>query len=371
MASTFTIHVPGRDVSTEVHIGANLLHTLGEHVARLQPARILMVTDEIVMKLLGDRVMDSIRAAGLACDSALVFPPGEGSKSTATLQRVYKELGRIRMDRHGLILALGGGVVSDVAGFAAATWMRGIRYVTCPTTMEAMLDAGVGGKTGVNLPEGKNLVGAFHHPGLVLIDPATLTTLPPRDIRAGLAESIKHGLVFDPAFVEWHERHAARVLDLDAGLLTELIQRNLSIKGKVVTADPCEREGRRALLNFGHTIGHAIESACAYRLRHGECVSLGMVAACRISRELAGLEERAMSRALALLQAFGLPTRFLDAPEPGDMPDVDSILEHLKLDKKSRGAVNTFVLLADLGEPILRRGLPLESIRRATLELLQ
>jgi 3-dehydroquinate synthase len=254
-------------------------------------------------------------------------------------------------------------VISDLAGFAAATWMRGIPHAFCPTTVEGAIDAAVGGKTAVNLPHAKNLVGAFHPPVFVGVDPDTFATLPARDISAGLAESIKHALITDPDFADWHQANADAVAKLEPGVLMELVVRNIQIKGRFVAEDPYERTGVRMALNFGHTIGHAIESCGRYRLRHGECVALGMIGACRLSAMLGLADEGLVDRVVRLLARFNLPTR-LEGPV-----DVDALLDAMRRDKKSRGGRLRFVLLEGIGQVTLRDDVRAEDVREAIASL--
>jgi 3-dehydroquinate synthase len=261
-------------------------------------------------------------------------------------------------------VAIGGGVVSDLAGYVAATWMRGIRFVIFPTTLEADVDAAIGGKTAVNLPQGKNLVGAFHQPTFVGIDPECLRTLPARDLRAGLAESVKHALLRSVDFLAWHESRIDDILSLDGETLVELIRTNVQIKGDIVQRDAQERGNLRVLLNLGHTVGHAIESCCAYRLRHGECVSLGMVAACRIARAVGLLDEGTVSRVTTLLSRIGLP---IELPE---RLDVGGVFDVMRSDKKILGGKVRLVLLEAVGRPVVRDDIPETVVREAFESLL-
>ncbi len=334
--------------ATRVVIDPGAAARAGSYVEPLHPSKVLLVSETTVAPLYVDTLLASLHSAGLNAEVE-VFAAGESSKSPRQVEAIHNRLAALALGRDGLILALGGGVVSDVAGFAAATWMRGVRLAICPTTMEAMLDASIGGKTGVNLPAGKNLVGAFHHPSLVLIDPATLSTLPQRDVRAGLAESIKHALVFDEAFVAWHEASVENVLKLDPATLTELIHRNVRLKAEVVAADPYERTGRRALLNFGHTIGHALEAQCGYALRHGECVAMGMAAALSLSVRYAGLPAEQARRGRELIEAFGLPVRWSACAAASQRIDPHALMERTLADKKNVAGQRRFVLIEAIG----------------------
>lgn len=288
--------------------------------------------------------------------ATVTVPVGETSKSLEQSRRLYDALAEMRFPRDGVVLGLGGGVVCDLAGFVAATWMRGVDLVLCPTTLEADIDAAIGGKTAINLSAGKNLVGVFHPARLVLIDPTCLRTLDARDIRAGLAESIKHALIASEEFLSWHESRLDDVRSLRDAALTELIERNVAIKSAIVSRDPFETTGERMFLNLGHTIGHAIENACGYSLRHGECVGLGMLAACRLSEQVAGLPSEVTRRVEALIRRIGLPTRL-----PETIP-VETILEAIGRDKKSRAGSVRFVLLENIARPLVRTNVGLDDI---------
>jgi 3-dehydroquinate synthase len=308
---------------------------------------VLVCSDETVRELYGEPVMRSLASAGLGAELH-TFPPGDASKCLDQLNRIYRKLGQMGLARDGFLVALGGGVASDLTGFAAATWMRGVPYASCPTTLEADIDASIGGKTGVNHAAGKNMVGAFHHPDLVAVDPECLQTLPARDVSSGLAESLKHALIRDPEFLLWHEQNVADILALEPDKMTELIERNQHIKGQIVQVDEQERTGQRALLNFGHTVGHAIEDWTSYGLRHGEAVALGMMVAVWISQARNLLHETQAHRIESVLQAVNLPVR---APLT---LDVDAIVDRTHSDKKVRRGQRRWVLLEDIGRPVIR-----------------
>jgi 3-dehydroquinate synthase len=337
--------------STLVRVEAGLLTGVGTLIRRLlvrdSVSSCAVITDRTVTGLFGQLVRRSLEEAGLAA-YFFEIEPGEASKSLGAAAKVYDYFATAGVGRDGVVIALGGGVVGDLAGFVAGTWMRGISFVMCPTTMEADVDAAFGGKTAVNTAAGKNLVGVFHPPVLVAIDPNCLTTLPVRDVRAGLAESVKHAVVFASEFLAWHETRLDEVVRLEPAVLTELIERNIRIKSDVVSRDPEERSGERMLLNFGHTIGHAIEACAKFSLRHGECVGLGMIAACRLSQRLGLLNTAVVERVTSLLSRIGLPTRLEHA-----IP-TDHIIETIGSDKKRRGDAVRFVLLEDIGRPVIR-----------------
>ena len=363
----FDFTIPSRHHATCVAVKLNVLNEIGSLLHKvLRPqghAAALLVTDKQVGDLYGPAVLESLTRASFESHEYR-FTPGEGSKSLQVVEDVYRVLAAREIGRDGVIVALGGGVASDLAGFVAATWMRGIDFAICPTTLEADVDASIGGKTAVNIPGGKNLVGAFHQPVLVATDPSCLASLDIRDVRAGMAESIKHALISSPEFVAWHELHAEAILTLDSGIITELILRNVRIKAAIVERDAHERSGERMLLNLGHTIGHAIEASCGFVLRHGECVALGTLAAGRLSQSMGLLDKSVVARIEQLLGRFGLPKTL---PDPIDAVE---ILTTLRRDKKARGGKVQFVLLEDIGRPVVRRDIPEELVRQAYESLL-
>ena len=345
---------------SEVVVRPGVLQDVGALLAGVWGRRrVLLVTDATVERLHGKTALASLEGAGLeAC--TYVIEPGESSKRLAVAEQLYAELARAGVARDGAIVVLGGGVVSDLAGFVAATWMRGIPFAICPTTLEADVDASVGGKTAVNIAGGKNLVGAFHQPRLVAVDPECLRTLPARDVRAGLGESIKHALITDEDFLTWHQAHAEAILALEPETLAELIRRNLRIKAEVVQRDALEQSGARVMLNFGHTLGHAIEEASRYELRHGECVGLGMLAACRLSVELGMLGAEVPGRLEAVMTRFGLPTRLDDSAA-----NIKHILPTVRSDKKAQGGKVRYVLLEAIARPVVRDDVPEEAVTAA------
>ena len=348
--------------ATKVAVELNSIRKVGQLIREQLSQQFLpdvfVVSDSTVFAEYGRDVMTSLAAAGFD-SSRFLMVPGEGSKRMAVVEQIHESFATNGLLRDGVVLALGGGVVSDVAGFAAATWMRGVRFAICPTTMEADVDASLGGKTGVNLKAGKNLVGALHQPFLVAVDPACISNLSDRDLRAGLAESVKHALIRSEEFLDWHTTHLDAILALDSQVLPELIYRNLRIKGAIVEQDTLERSGVRVLLNFGHTVGHAIESCSGFTLRHGECVSLGMMAACRLSSDLGMLNAGILPRVEELLSCFGLPTQVPDAI------GTDDVMRMIQLDKKRRCDGLHFVLLEGIGRPVIRSDVKDESIREA------
>lgn len=353
---TRTVQVELGERSYPIYIGPDLLDSLGARLSDCCPApTAAVVSDENVATRYAERVMASITRAGYRT-CLIVVKPGEHSKSLDTAAKVYGELARGDIGRDSPLVALGGGVVGDLTGFVAATWLRGIPFVQVPTTLEADVDAAVGGKTAVNHPAGKNLIGAFHQPRMVLIDTQTLKSLEMRDLRAGLAESVKHGMIRDAGLFEWHDMHRDGILDRDPLVLAELIERNCRIKAEVVAAD--ERESDlRAILNFGHTIGHAIESDQRYSLRHGECVSVGMVAASEIAVARGMLRRSDAQRLCQLLLDLGLPVRM------GQPLDYDAMMAFIKKDKKAVGGRLRFVLPIAVGRVVTVADVTPEQIR--------
>ncbi len=292
----------------DIHVGTGLLGRLGELVPARANARAVLVTCDGLPREYVINCLTSLEAAGWAV-SSFVVPDGEQSKSLAQASRIYEHCLDNGLDRGGTVFALGGGVVSDLAGFVAATYMRGVAFVPVPTTLLSQVDASVGGKTAVDLPRAKNVVGAFHQPVAVVIDVDTLTTLPEREFRSGMAEVVKHAAIADADLFRELESRDGRDLRQDAGELVEVVARNCRIKADVVISDPRE-EGLRACLNFGHTIGHALEiAASGWGLRHGEAVALGMVAESEMAVRLGLAEPEVPRRLRALLQAHGLADR--------------------------------------------------------------
>ena len=302
-----------------------------------------------------------LEAAGIANELATV-PAGEASKSLTQASQLYERMLRLPADRHSVVVALGGGVVGDLAGFVAATFARGVPLFMVPTSLLAQVDSSVGGKVGINLPDAKNIVGAFHQPSGVWIDVAVLRTLPARELRCGLAEVVKYGVILDQAFFERLESSVAPILRGDPDILGAIIARSCELKAEVVSKDEREETGLRAVLNFGHTVGHAIEAVEGYggRYRHGEAVSIGMVAEARLAGQLGWIDAEIPRRIQRLLAAFGLPTAL------GGL-DHDALLAAMTRDKKNRGGKIRFVLprrigrveLTDVDETGIRRMLQL------------
>ena len=350
-----TVRIALGDRSYDVLIGSGLLVEAGERIRALGlTGRVAIVTDDTVGPLYGARLEESLRKAGFE-PTCIEVPAGEASKSLGEAGRLYEAFLDAGLDRHGAVLALGGGVVGDLAGFVAATFMRGIAHVQVPTTLLAQVDSSVGGKVGVNLPRGKNLVGAFYQPRLVLADVACLRSLPVRQLRAGLAEVVKYGVIADGALFSWLEEQVEPLLAAEERVLADAVGASCRIKASVVEVD--EREaGPRAILNFGHTVGHAIEAASGYgRYLHGEAVALGMLAAADLSVRL-GLCAPALRERLArLLERLGLPTRA--------SLQVEDIEKSMYYDKKVKDGMNYFVLTKDIGSVTVARIFDREALR--------
>jgi 3-dehydroquinate synthase len=342
-----TIRIELGRASHDAHVGADILDRLGELArgAGLKPGVCAVVTDATVEKLYAARVEESLRKSGFV-PAVISVPPGEGSKSPATLELLYDRMTASGLDRNNAVFALGGGVVGDLAGFAAATFLRGVPLVQVPTTVVAQVDSALGGKTAINHRHAKNLIGAFYQPRLIVADVATLATLPEREFREGLAEVIKYGAIMDAPMIADLERDLDAILARRPDLLEQLVARSLSHKAAVVGADEHE-SGLRKTLNFGHTIGHAIEASAGYgKYFHGEAVAIGMVAAARLSSKYAGFSADEASRLRRLIERAGLPTAM-----PAGWHSEDFI-RAIGLDKKRAAGAVEFVLLDRLGHSL-------------------
>jgi 3-dehydroquinate synthase len=348
------VEVPLGARAYSILIGPGVLEEAGAEIARIAPrVNCAVVTDARVAPLYLDRLAASLDRAGLRSMS-IVCPPGEGAKSYAEFARVADALIEARIERRDVVIALGGGVVGDLAGFCAATLRRGVRLVQIPTTLLAQVDSSVGGKTGINSRHGKNLVGAFHQPSLVLADTTCLNSLSERDFRAGFAEVVKYGLIGDRGFFEFLESHWRDVFG-GGPARAEAIAVSCAAKARVVAADETE-QGERALLNLGHTFGHALETLTHYdpaRLVHGEGVAIGMVSAFRFSRDLGLCSGQDAGRVEAHLKAVGLPTRVRDIP--GFDAAAGDILAAMRQDKKAERGRLTFILARGIGESFVAR----------------
>lgn len=358
---TIEVPLPGR--SYQIHVGTSLLSRLGAECARVGlHGKCAVISDRVVAPRYAGQVLESLRAAGY--DPILIrVPSGERAKNLAVVARCYEVLARHRVERKSFVVALGGGVVGDLAGFVAATYLRGLPFVQVPTTLLAQVDSSVGGKVGVNLKAGKNLVGAFHQPKLVLCDLDTLATLPAREHRAGLAEVIKYGIIYDASLFKRLERSMDRLLEKSTRELEPVIARCCEIKSDVVCQDETET-GLRAILNYGHTIGHGIEASVGYgRFLHGEAISIGQVAASWISTQLTGFKGADADRIRALFERAGLPVSM-----KLNEAQYSRLVGAMKLDKKVSGGELRFVLARKMGEVVWGQPVP-EPLIRASLGL--
>ena len=336
------VDIPG--AGHEIVIGHGLAHLVGPALRRSGAGNtVVLVTDPNVGKAHADHVLEALREAGCA-PALFTVPVGEAAKQMDELARLYEYLAALRLDRGGALIALGGGAVGDLTGFAAATWLRGVRYVHIPTTLLAMVDSSIGGKTAINLPSGKNLVGAVHQPAAILCDLEYLGTLPEAEYRSGMAEVCKAAIIAEPAFADWLGASSARLQSRDPDAIGEAVRRAAAVKAVVVSDDPTEG-GRRAILNYGHTIGHALERALGYgTIRHGEAVAWGMEAAAQLSLLTGRCGPDLPEQQRALLRAYGL----LQTRPKASRRDLLDAMEH---DKKSRNGVARWVLLRAFGDP--------------------
>ncbi|GAB4377314.1 MAG: 3-dehydroquinate synthase [Elainellaceae cyanobacterium] len=343
MKSVITVELPQQ--SYEIVIASGGLSHLGNWMQPLRLGqKVLLVSNPTVFQHYGEQAIASLTAAGFQVTHHNL-PDGEQYKTLETLQTIYDAALENHLERSSTIVALGGGVIGDMSGFAAATWLRGIQFVQVPTSLLAMVDASIGGKTGVNHPKGKNLIGAFHQPRLVLLDPQVLNTLPEREFRAGMAEVIKYGVIWDADLFAQLEaaQRLDRQQDVSADLMQTILTCSCQAKADVVGQDEKEA-GLRAILNYGHTIGHAVESLTGYRVvNHGEAVAIGMVAAGNIAVELGLWQAQDSDRQLALIEKTGLPTRL-----PAGI-DIDAIVDTLQTDKKVQAGKVRFVLPIQIG----------------------
>jgi 3-dehydroquinate synthase len=339
------------DRSYRIDIAAGLLRLAGDSLAPYaRGGRLVVVSDDRVWAAQGNK----LRASGLAIEPVIV-PAGEATKSWGNLESLVERLLALGVERSDHIVAFGGGMVGDLAGFAASILKRGCPYVQVPTTLLGQVDSSVGGKTAINAAGGKNMVGAFHQPAAVLIDPETLDTLPPRELRAGYAEVVKYGLIDDPSFFAWCEANGAALLAGDAQARLHAIEHCVRAKARIVGEDERETKGRRALLNLGHTFGHAVEAESGYDVLHGEAVAIGMALAFRFSaaRQLCSLEDS--ERVQAHLASVGLPTR----PEVGTP---ERLVRHIASDKKASGGRVAFILARGIGAAFVDHSVELAEV---------
>ncbi len=360
------------DLAAEVHhaggsypvvAGWGIIDQLGQRLGDLGikgPAYI--ITDENVMNPYGRSVQRSLQIAGIAAH-VFIIPAGESSKSFDLAQHIFHWLVERRAERGQAIIAVGGGVAGDLAGFVAATFLRGVPFIQVPTSMAAMVDASIGGKVAVNLPEAKNMVGAFYQPKGVFADVQALSTLGKRELAEGWAEAIKHGFILDASLVDVFEEHAEALMNVEPQISTEVIRRSMAIKAEIVSQDERETLGIRILLNYGHTIGHGLESSTGYgQFFHGEGVSVGMMGAAYIAREMGMISDELVARQRTLLERFNLPIHAKGV-------SADQVLEAMSMDKKTVGGKNRFVLLEEAGKAVVRSDVPRDLVEATVREL--
>ena len=351
-----TLNVDLGERSYPIHIGRALLGNSQLITPHIRGQQVLIVSNETVAPLYLKPLKESLSPFRI---EEVILPDGEQYKNLETMNQIYDQLLRNRLDRHVTLIALGGGVVGDMTGFAAATYQRGVHFIQVPTTLLAQVDSSVGGKTGVNHPLGKNMIGAFHQPQCVLADTDTLNTLDDRQLSAGIAEVIKYGLIDDSAFYLWLEENINRLLQREPEALAYAVERSCADKARIVAAD--EREsGQRALLNLGHTFGHAIETGMGYgEWLHGEAIATGMVLAATLSADLGWIERESIQRIEGLLRKANLPVT-----PPKEM-DADQFLGHMAVDKKVINGQLRLVLMKGIGKSLIAENIDVEKIRHA------
>ena len=355
---------PDPDLAAEVRtssssyplwVGWNIIEELGERVRGVLDTRAAYVISDIGAQSQARRAQVSMERAGIPTHLFFI-PSGEQSKTLETAERIYTWLAGLKAERGHLILAVGGGVVGDLAGFVAATFLRGIPYAQVPTTLLAMMDASIGGKTAVDLPQGKNLVGAFYQPRFVLADVSTLQTLPERELNSGWAEALKHGLIMDESLLSTFEGQRESIRSLEPEIATDVIRRSMAIKAAVVSKDEKETLGIRVLLNYGHTIGHGLEAATGYsQYLHGEAVSVGMMGAAKIGRDVGLMSAADVERQRLILADYGLPLHARGV-------DPDRVLDAMRSDKKTSAGAIRWVLLDGIGSATTRNDVPPETV---------
>jgi 3-dehydroquinate synthase len=347
-----------------IFVGYGLLDKLGEELKKVTSSHIaIVISDENVSRLYGDRVEKVLRNAGFAVNFFIV-PPGEETKSINTAIDIYNFLIKKRVERDDMLIALGGGMIGDLTGFVAATYLRGIPWIQVPTSLIGMVDASIGGKVAVNHPEGKNLIGAFYQPNFVLADTRALATLPERELTSGWAEVVKYGLILDKDFFEFLESNVGRLTKLEQDVVNEAIIHSASLKAQVVSQDEKER-GQRIILNYGHTIAHGLEAATRYiGFLHGEAVAIGMMGAAKLSQRLGILPASVVKRQQSLLRKFGLPTAFFGI-------NLAEIAKAMEVDKKTRAKGIRWVLLEDIGKTAIRASVPQQDVLAVLEELSQ
>ncbi|WP_375172766.1 3-dehydroquinate synthase [Pseudooceanicola sp.] len=366
---TETVHVALGDRSYDILIGEGLLAEAGAHIGPLLPrARVAIVTDETVARVQLPALEAGLAAAGIEAVS-LALPAGEATKAWPQFSRTVEWLLEQKVERRDVVVALGGGVIGDLVGFAAAVLRRGVRFVQVPTTLLAQVDSSVGGKTGINAPQGKNLIGAFHQPSLVLADTGVLATLPTRDFLAGYGEVVKYGLLGDLSFFNWLEEHAPAMVDGDITARIHAVRRSCEMKADIVARDETE-QGDRALLNLGHTFCHALEAATGYsdRLLHGEGVAIGCALAFELSSQLGLCSQEDPSRVRAHLREMGMKVDLADIP--GELPSAEALYDLMGQDKKVVDGQIRFILARGIGEAFVSTEAPRETVVRMLDEAL-
>ena len=343
------VRVRLKENSYDILVEPGLLNQVGEKLLEvLNSRRTVIITNHAINRIYGEVVRNSLTRAGFKVD-LLAIPAGEREKNWQRAHKLYDQLLKLRVDRSTAILALGGGVIGDLAGFVAATWMRGLPFIQIPTSLVAQCDSSIGGKVAINHPQGKNLIGAFYQPKLVLVDPMTLKTLPKAELKSGLAEVIKHGIIADARFFSYLERNLERFHQLDLEVMTKVVTTNCRIKARVVSQDEKEA-GLRAILNYGHTFGHALEASFDYRIRHGEGVAVGMAAAAYMAVRRGMISEAEQKRINSLIDQAGLPLMAF--------ADVKQIKKHLLYDKKISNNQLCFILTVKIGAATIDRDIP-------------
>jgi 3-dehydroquinate synthase len=352
------IEISGNGFRYPVFVSRGLIAKAGEIARNVTDCnRCAIIADQTSARLFADRLSENFNSQKFS-SQLITVPSGEKSKSLTQVEKICDEMINAGFDRSSFVVGLGGGVIGDISGFVAAIFQRGIPHIQIPTTLLAMVDSSIGGKTGVNLEAGKNLVGVIHHPTLIICDVDTLETLPPRELRQGYAEIIKHAIIRDPEM--FHNLSSSQApIDRSGDALVELIRRNIAIKARVVSVDDRETSDERALLNFGHTVGHGIERATDFKIPHGDCVSIGMVAACAISMKRAGFSSEEMEAVVSLVKKFELPWRL-----PAEV-DREKIIDAIAHDKKFRGGKIRFVVTPQIGESRVSSDVTMDDIRAA------
>jgi 3-dehydroquinate synthase len=351
-----TIEISGNGFRYSALVGHGSMANAGELARKVMSGnRCAIIADETSARLFGDRVCESFSSENFS-PRLIRIPSGEKSKSLVQVETICDEMIAAGLDRSSFVIGLGGGVIGDISGFVAAIFQRGVPHIQIPTTLLAMVDSSIGGKTGVNLDAGKNLIGTIHHPALIIADVEALESLPPRELRQGYAEIIKHAIIRDAEMFRKLQREK-----VDGWVA--LIRRNIAIKARIVSADDREISGERAVLNFGHTVGHAIERATDFKIPHGDCISLGMVAACGISVKRAGLSSKERDDVVSLLKQFELPTQL---PTEVDREKIAAAVAH---DKKFLGGKIRFVVTPRIGEAHVSNDVTMEEIREAIAAL--